>query len=135
MSTVVNKADPSNFRTSANTPDFPPAEWLINPPGFVMLFDSVPSRYWKLTVGGDDIEEMNQAEKDALDAAEAAAVVVANKLAASDEADEITSAGRRTRAILNMVRKQFNVLRALHGLPNITVAQVKTDYKNEVNGE
>lgn len=64
MSTVVNK-NTFEVRESAHTPNFfEPAAWLINPPGLqALLSGNVPKRYWKLSVGGDDLEEMSAGEK------------------------------------------------------------------------
>ena len=111
MATVVNRADPSIFRVSANTPDYPADEWLINPPGFLALFDAVPSRYWKLTAGGDDIEEMTQAEKDAVDAAQAAAIVATAKSAAKALQDGLDETGRALRATVKLTVDELNALR------------------------
>jgi len=67
MATVVNKTTFQVLR-SVNTPDYPTADWLIAPAGLAALESgSVPSLYWKLTAGGDDIEEMTAGEKTAAD--------------------------------------------------------------------
>jgi hypothetical protein len=53
---------------SANTPDYPTDDWLVNPSGLAALESgSVPKKYWKLTGGGDDLEEMTTGEKTAVD--------------------------------------------------------------------
>jgi hypothetical protein len=64
MGTVVHKTT-FETRASVNTPDYDPAEWLINPN--LEAMSSVPVKYWK--VAGDALAEMTQAEKDAVDAA------------------------------------------------------------------
>lgn len=50
-------------RYSANTPDYSEADWLINP----SMPPGVPWRYLK--IGGEDLIEMSQSEKDEVDAA------------------------------------------------------------------
>ena len=67
MSTVVNK---TTFQVldSVNTPDFPTADWLINPAGLdALIAASVPTRYWKLISGGTDVGEMTVLEKAVVD--------------------------------------------------------------------
>lgn len=110
MATVVLKADPTVFRVSANTPDYPTAEWLINPAGFGSLYGIVDPKYWKLTAGGDDIEEMSQAEKDAVDAAEAAAITAANRAAPVAAVDAVDGDGVRIRALIELFNKRDNYL-------------------------
>lgn len=64
MANVVNRTTVEYIK-SVNTPDYSPAEWIINPD--LSALDDVPHRYWKVV--GDDVVEMDQAEKDAVDAA------------------------------------------------------------------
>lgn len=67
VSTVVNK---TTFQVvdSANTPDYPTASWVINPPSLPTLYaNGVPVRYWKVSVDGLDIVEMSAGEKTAVD--------------------------------------------------------------------
>lgn len=52
-------------RISVNTPDFPIGTWIINPD--LVAVNAVPKIYWKVVV--DDVLEMTQPEKDAVDAA------------------------------------------------------------------
>jgi len=67
MSTVVNRSTLQVLR-SVNTPSFPPAAWLINPPGLVgLLWLGIPVRYW--IVDGDDLREQDPAERAATDMA------------------------------------------------------------------
>jgi hypothetical protein len=60
MSLVVNRST-GNIIPIANTPDYPPDQWLINP----TLPDGVPWKYLK--VSGDSVVEMTQDEKNAVD--------------------------------------------------------------------
>jgi len=62
-SDVLNRAT-KDYRTSVNTPDFPPSLWIINPD--LSVVQGFPSRYWIIT--GDSVALMNQAARDAIDA-------------------------------------------------------------------
>jgi len=67
MANVVNRtAVPLQILYSVNTPDYDPADWIINPD--LSILDTVPLKYCK--VSGDLIVEMTAAEKAAVDAAE-----------------------------------------------------------------
>lgn len=83
MSDVVNKAPPDgdpNFPPfftllSANTPDFPPAQWVRNSPNLAGLIGSgspdnpqVPKRYWIVDPpNSQNLREMTAPEKAAVD--------------------------------------------------------------------
>jgi hypothetical protein len=60
MSLVVNRST-GGIIPFANTPDYPPEQWLINP----VLPDGVPWKYLK--VSGDFVVEMTQDEKNTVD--------------------------------------------------------------------
>lgn len=60
MSLVVNRFN-GTILPFANTPDYPPDQWLINP----ALPDGVPWKYLK--VFGDSVVEMTEQEKAAVD--------------------------------------------------------------------
>jgi len=67
MGTAVNRTT-KQYILSVSTPDFPTTDYIINSDQAAALFAAgVPSRYWNIS--GDDITEMTQAEKDALDKA------------------------------------------------------------------
>jgi hypothetical protein len=67
MADVVNKTT-MELRCLVHTPDYEgDVDWLINPAGLDTLKGAVDPGYWKLTAGGDDIEEMTAAEKTAAD--------------------------------------------------------------------
>lgn len=70
MANVVNRtAVPLQILYSVNTPDYDPAEWIINPD--LTILETVPIKYCK--VSGDLIVEMTTEEKAVVDAAELAA--------------------------------------------------------------
>lgn len=76
MADVVSKTNPTaGVRLSVNTPNFPTADWLINPliGGVAARNSTVPAKYWKVT-GGTTLEEMTAAEKAVVDAQELADV-------------------------------------------------------------
>ena len=51
-------------RFSVHTPDYPVVDWVINPDLSGVI--GIPVKYWKIT--GDVVSEMDQSEKDAVDA-------------------------------------------------------------------
>lgn len=63
MASVLNKITKQYIR-SVHTPDFSPSDWIVNPD--LSAVEGVPVEYWKIT--GDVVSEMNQSEKDAVDA-------------------------------------------------------------------
>ncbi len=75
MADVVNRTTVEYLR-SVNTPDYPTADWLINPD--LSALAAVEQKYWKVV--GETVVEMTQPEKDAVDAAEAAAVLLDDAL-------------------------------------------------------
>lgn len=87
MAAYLHKtANPVDYRPSVdatNIPGFVAANWFQNP-DVSAVYDSVnriplvPYKYWALPLA-DPVTEMTQGEKDAVDAAEAAAVVAAER--------------------------------------------------------
>lgn len=83
MSTVVNKPAPTGDPTFedfyvqlvANTPDFPPAEWVRNSPNLAALIGAgtptnpdVPKRYWIVDpINSQNLREMTAPEKAVVD--------------------------------------------------------------------
>ena len=67
MANVINRTT-CEYLESVNTPDFSVLDWIINPD--LSAVSGVPMKYWKCS--GDSVVEMSQAEKDTVDAAEAA---------------------------------------------------------------
>jgi hypothetical protein len=63
MSTVLHRTT-KEFLGSVHTPDYPTGTWIVNPD--LSSVSGVPIKYWKIT--GDAVSEMNQTEKDAVDA-------------------------------------------------------------------
>lgn len=64
MATVVNRKT-GEILYSVNTPDFPEADFIINPE--LSAVKDVPAQYLKIE--GDQVKEITAAEKAAIDAA------------------------------------------------------------------
>lgn len=84
--------------------------------------EGVPSKYWIIT--GDIVTEMNQAEKDVVDAA----ILVARRDRAVNAM--IDSLEGNLRQLVKLMISEINILRAEHGLPDRTMAQFKTQIRN-----
>lgn len=79
MANVLNRTT-LDFRRSVNTPDYDPAEWVINPD--MSAVEGVDRQYWKLD--GERPVPMTADEQAAVDAAQAAAEITARRRAAVD---------------------------------------------------
>ena len=73
MSNIINRTQRNDqgaliYLESVNTPDYSTDDWLINPD--LSGVSGVAEKYWKVTgtPPGGAVEEMNQSEKDAMDA-------------------------------------------------------------------
>lgn len=81
------------------------AAWLHNPD--LTPVTGVPNKYWVLT--GDILSEMDQAAKDAVDAAEAAALVADNRADALVLPDDVVDPiGWNQRALIELLNKRDN---------------------------
>lgn len=65
MASVLNRTT-KVYLDSANTPDYPSAEWIINPD--ISAVAGWSTGYWRIV--GDIVSLLTQAERDAVDAAE-----------------------------------------------------------------
>jgi len=81
----------------------------------------VPSMYWIIT--GDVVTEMSQGEKTAVDDA-----LLSDSRDATVEVVEDVEAFDRQ--IVQLLIRELNILRALHGLPDRTLAQVKAQMRS-----
>lgn len=77
------------FHTTGSTPNHPVEDWIRNPD--LSAVSGVPQKYRK--VSGDDVLEMTQAEKDAVDAAELPAYKVAKADAIDARTAELIAIG------------------------------------------
>ena len=107
MANVVLKADPSTafYSVSENETEYPQTDWIWNPASWATLYNIVPTKYWKLTVGGDDVEEMNAAEKQAVDDAQAAADLAKKRAEAVSRTDFDITTRELVEALLFEINK------------------------------
>lgn len=86
MANVLNRTT-KVYLVSVNTPDYPTADWIINPD--LSGVQGVPVKYWKIV--GDIVSEMNQSEKDAVDAALVPGAKITKKQALFDAGSALKS--------------------------------------------
>jgi len=117
MANVLNRTT-KQYLASVNTPEYPVAEWIINPD--LSAVSGQPAKYW--VISGDSVTFMDQASRDAVDAElrDASRESAVKQL---DQTEDIL------RAFMLVVLDQFNALRALHGLPDATPAQLRDAIK------
>lgn len=80
------------------------------------------SRYWIIT--GDVVTEMSQAQRDIVDEA---ALTASRDLTVDGEVDNLEGVMRQ---VIKLIIQELNILRAEHGLPDRTLAQLKTQIRN-----
>lgn len=114
MADVVNRTTKQYLR-SVNTPEYPVVDWIINPD--VSALAGVPTKYW--VISGDVITEMDQTAKDAVDAAEVAARLAAQRQSLKDAYAETVASDK---AIVLMLIDEVNILRA-------ALSELKTNLK------
>ena len=119
MASVLNRTTKA-FRSSANTPDFPVADWIINPD--MSAVTGFGSQYWIIT--GDVVTLMDQAARDAVD-------LVASDAQKDTEAERLQVSGF-DRAFAEVVLDEVNILRAEAGLGARTLAQLKTALRSKL---
>jgi len=144
MAAVLNRTT-KQYLPSANTPDYPTADWVINPDmSAVAGFDS---KYWVIT--GDAVSLMSQPERDSVDETE----LEAFKNAVSDEfdraqssmrafaevlVDELNARAAKTNAILDAIDAANNLaslkasIGAIPDYPQRTLAQLKTAVRGKL---
>jgi hypothetical protein len=153
VANVLHKTrSPADYRESVNTPDFPVLDWFLNPD--ISAVSSLARKYWR--PGTNPVEPMDATEQATVDANEAAAVRATAKAAA--DAAVNGNDGYNLRAIAKMAIDEVNDLRrwiaafkaqvalatnmanfqsrvaALPDMPDRTLAQAKTAYKNLIAG-
>jgi len=104
---VLNRIT-KEFRASVNTPDFPTASWIINPD--MSAVAGFASKYW--VISGDLVLLMSQAERDAVDAKEAAdaaaAAIVARDAARDAAAEQLNQVEDIMRAFALVLLDELN---------------------------
>lgn len=84
----------------------------------------VPTKYWVIT--GDVITEMSQPEKDAVDAALLSA---GRDAVIQREIDDLESVMRQ---LVKLMVSEINILRQQHALADRTLAQVRTQLRDDL---
>lgn len=126
MADVVHRTTKQHLR-SVNTPEYPGADWIRNPD--LSAVAGQPAKYW--TVAGDAVLLMSQAERDAVDAAEAQAATDADRAGNKARLD-----GERVlKALALTILDEINVLRSkvVPALTPRTVAQMVNAIKAKVD--
>lgn len=120
MADVLNRIT-KQFRRSVHTPDFPVAEWIINPDMAATVgFDS---KYW--SISGDVVSVVNLAARDTIDAAQEVTRL-------DSIADELDRSQTILKAFAQVVLDEFNTLRSQHGLVPRTLAQLKSSVRGKL---
>lgn len=144
MSTVLNRTT-RQLILSAHTPDYPVGQWIIGPD--LAAVAGFASKYWVIT--GDVVSLMNQAARDAVDAADLAAgrdAVVAALDAAEviDRAvllvilDELNLHALKINAILDAIDAAVSLaglktaVGTITDYPHRTVQQLRTAVRNKL---
>lgn len=145
MADVLNRTT-NQYRRSVNTPDFPVSDWIHNPDlSAVMGFDS---RYWVIT--GDTVSLMDQAARDAVDAAELSTQrdSVAGRMDRAESferafallmLDELNRQADRFNELLNAIDTATNLgnlrstVQGINDLPVRTAVQLRTALRNRMN--
>ena len=153
MANVLHRTT-KQYLTSVNTPDFPVLDWILNPD--LSAVTGFASKYW--SISGDTVTLMGQAERDAVDAAEAAALIAAVRAAAkagydaavSDLTKALKAVALVTQDELNLHALKINAIldaidvgttlaqvkanvAAIADYPQRTPAQLKTAVDNKVD--
>ena len=136
MSTYLNRTtkeyvrgiDPTGMETKTGEvfkgPDgqaVPNANWARNPDMSAVVGE--PSKYWVIT--GDNVTLMDQAARDAVDAADEEARL-------DSIADELDQTQSILKAFAQVMLDQLNILRVNDGLPAATLAQLKAAVRGKL---
>ncbi len=144
MATVLNRTT-KQLLTSANTPDYPVLDWIIEPN--LSAVEGRPAKYW--LINGDVVTLASQAARDAIDAAilSAARDAVAAAMDATEDVirafaltllDELNLHATRVTAILDAVdgaTTLANLKSAVALIPDVpqrTVGQIKTALRGKL---
>jgi hypothetical protein len=95
-----------DLRFSVNTPDFPVADWIINPD--LTAVAGFASIYWDIV--GDNVVLVDQATRDARDAELASTELVDRRAQAAAKPDSTAVEGMEVRALIELFNKRDNYL-------------------------
>lgn len=120
MANVLNRTT-KQFLASVNTPEYPTAQWIINPD--MSAVNGYPSKYWIIT--GDVVSLMSEPERDAIDAAEMEAMRDATSQRMDDIEDIVRALALATLDEMNLHAQSITaILNAIDD--NSTLATIKT---------
>jgi len=120
MSSVLNRIT-KEFRRSANTPDYPIGDWIINPD--MSAVRGKPSKYW--VISGDSVSLMSRAARDLIDADEESGRI-------DETADRMEKAKSFDRALILTLIDEINILRARHGMNPRTPRQFRNALRSKL---
>lgn len=124
MAVVLNRTT-KQLIPFAHTPNFPVADWIINPD--LSAVAGQPTRYFIIT--GDVVTLASAAEQVAIDAVIAEALLTSARDGAKNEFDD----RRELVAFAKLLIIELNELRLLHGLPKRTFAQLRNALRGEID--
>lgn len=147
MASVLHRTT-KQYIGSANTPDFPTQDWIINPDLSAVV--GFAAKYW--VISGDSVSLMSQGERDAVDAA--AATALKDSMAANVDAahpaelralvellvDELNAHSEAINAILTAIDNGANLsgiktaIAAISDLPTRTLQQAKNAIRTHLDG-
>jgi len=106
MASVLNRTT-MEFLRSANTPDFPVADWIINPD--LSAVTGQPQKYWIIDPpGSDTVRLATPTEQTAIDDAIAAQRTADDRAAGSGAADDSGPVGMQNRSIIEVFNQRDN---------------------------
>ena len=120
MSSVLNRIT-KEFRRSANTPDYPIGDWIINPD--MSAVKGKPSKYW--VISGDAVTLMDRAAMDLIYAQE-------ESDALDEIADQLERAKSFDKAFALILLDEINILRAKHGMNPRTPRQFRNALRRKL---
>lgn len=121
MASVLNRTT-KEFKRSANTPDFPVADWIINPD--LTAVAGAPIKYWIIDPpASDTIRLATVGEQLVIDNQ----IAADQELAEKDAAKTGTDTDRRLLGFMQVMVDEINILRLNAGIPP---ARDLDDYKN-----
>lgn len=128
MPNYVHRTD-KTYLYSVSPQDLPEAEanYIMDPD--LSAVSGFPSIYW--IISGDTVSLMSQAERDAVDAALAAAALQADK----DSEEARIDSERVLVALADIIKDEINILRAEHSLADRTLQQLKNAIKANIQGQ
>jgi hypothetical protein len=106
MASVLNRTT-KEFRGSVNTPDYDPADWIINPD--LSAVSGEPNKYWIIDPpGSDTVRLATLAEQAVIDAAINNATTQRDRTASSGAADDPGAVGMQNRSLIEVFNQRDN---------------------------